>query len=1046
MKKHFLLFFLLSFLSFLQVEANENAVKIEATNLSYGSGTSYSVRFDDMLLGEHEAGSVSNDSRTREFTISAWIKTTKQQGHIMGLVQAEQWTDAPSFCVRFNGGKLELFSRTKNDGSFPDENAIKDLTEETLTVDEWAFVTIVISNNNNKISLYKNATLVTEDEFKGNQGAGLLGDASVFFIGNQGFEGAVSEIQLWNKVLSAEEIMNSMKQKDTSDNLIYHYYFDGTETNGMFPNKGTGGECNAEYSKLTVQNQGWYTSVSATATTPTFVEGRTATIVNYTVTLPTEISNGTLTVMKGETPLTIGENIIEEGATLTITATPAEGYVLDYLKINGESLTENTYTVTENAIITVAFIKKQEEATSKAIHVPANNGNTKYQFRFDDIVLGEHVNGTNNKWENGAVVNKGDNRARNFTMSVWIKPLNTNTGELFGHAQSPYYGAQGTFGVSINNSNQLVLKARAWINEGQCDGISDLSTTGNLEIGQWAFLTVAVDDDAREIKLYKNGELIATGDLSQTGNGTEAHGIGLLQDECVFFAGNGGASCDVDEVQIWNKTLSAAEIAASMEGYVNAPENLIAFYKFDENSIENMPNQGTGVACNAELVSGTTNYQGSPYWAYVYTSTPIQATLVDGHILPKFVVNYVSETDHGSFVIKNGDNIITSGSKVPQYTTLTVEATPIEGYQVKSIKVNNTEIEGNTFVLNEEATVTVEFSNKLTINYTVSGMGSFSVIDENNPENPFNNGDEFERNTSIKMVMTAGEGYEIFSFTVNGEEQKESINTAGVYTIANCQTDLDINVVFAKKQFNVTFSSNDFGTLVVKKGSTVIESNALVEYQTELTITVKPAGQASLTTFTINGIDKLDEIKNTLTMNITVTEKLDIRAEFFIPNRAITCNITGNGSVQITDDKNNIYENGVASIPNGANIILTFIPETGYQLDDFTFEGESLFEDVIDNKYDFTNIDDNYTFDVIFTKITSIYDTSAEPISVRYKSGTLYVDEMNVGDRLDIYNITGSYIRTSVIAKTDVSDLPNGCYLVKVSIGNVVKTVKFIKR
>ena len=155
MRKHFLLFFLLSFFSFLQVEASENAVKIETTNLSHGSGTSYSVRFDDMLLGEHEAGSVSNDSRTREFTISAWIKTTKQQGHIMGLVQAEQWTDAPSFCVRFNGGNLELFSRTKNDGSFPDGDAIKDLTEETLVVDEWAFVTIVISNDNNKISLYK---------------------------------------------------------------------------------------------------------------------------------------------------------------------------------------------------------------------------------------------------------------------------------------------------------------------------------------------------------------------------------------------------------------------------------------------------------------------------------------------------------------------------------------------------------------------------------------------------------------------------------------------------------------------------------------------------------------------------------------------------------------------------------------------------------------------------------------------------------------------------------------------------------------------------
>ena len=134
------------------MEASENAVKIGPTSLSNGSGTSYSIRFDDKLLGDHIVGSGDNDNRTREFTMSAWVKPTNQTGHIMGLVQAEHWTPAPSFCVRFKNEKLELFSRTKNNGSFPDGDAITDETEETLPVDEWAFVTIVISNVNNKIS------------------------------------------------------------------------------------------------------------------------------------------------------------------------------------------------------------------------------------------------------------------------------------------------------------------------------------------------------------------------------------------------------------------------------------------------------------------------------------------------------------------------------------------------------------------------------------------------------------------------------------------------------------------------------------------------------------------------------------------------------------------------------------------------------------------------------------------------------------------------------------------------------------------------------
>ena len=419
--------------------------------------------------------------------------------------------------------------------------------------------------------------------------------------------------------------------------------------------------------------------------------------------------------------------------------------------------------------------------------------------------------------------------------------------------------------------------------------------------------------------------------------------------------------------------------------------------------------------------------------------------MVDGHILPKFAVNYVSETEHGSFVIKNGNNVIAPGSEVAQYTMLTVEATPAEGYQVKSIKVNDTEIEGNTFIVNGESTVSVEFTDKLTINYTVSGVGTFTVIDENDPENPFNSGDQFDKNTSITMVLAAGEGYEISSFIVNGEEQKESINAAGVYTIANCQTDLNIDVVFAKKLFSVTFSSNDFGTLTVKQNNVNIESSTPVEYGTELTVIATPNANATLSVFTINGADKLAEIQNTLKMNITVSEELDIQAEFTTISRTVTCNIIGNGSVKITDAKDNVYENGVASIPDGSNITLTFIPEDGYQLNDFKYDGDSMFEDIIDDQFNFI-ADEDYTFDVVFTKITSLQNTSEDAVSVRYESGMLYVEGMNAGDKLDIYDITGKYIETSTLAATNVTDLANGCYLVRISLGNTIKTVKFIKR
>lgn len=1032
------------------VGEENKAVTIPKSQIGNYSGTAYRLEFPEILLGDRDGG--DTDRKGKSFTISTWVNFAELTGSknegtgdgtvIMGHgAQAHMNHNGSVFLCAKPNGKLYL-------GGGENNITGRDLNAD-ITIDTWMYLTIVYDNDTQSVSVYKDGMILETVEM-GHQLNLFNDDPAIFYVGGVMFSGMCDEFQYFNKALTSDDVLTAYNDPKGIDGLTALYDFNSIAegTTGQFENKiksSDKADIKATFNKYTTSTV-WagneLVSGKVTEFAPTFADGRNMTVLPtyYTVTLPMEVANGTLTVMNGNTSLAAGDNQVEEGAVLTITATPAEGYILDYLKINDTPITESTYTVTEDAVITVSFIEESGKATSKAIRVPARSGSTGYQFRFDDIVLGEHTNGTNNDW-NGAIVDKGDHRARNFTMSVWVKPLNQE-GQLFGCMQAPFYDADGAFGVGFKDG-KLVLKARAWLGGAPCDGITDVVSTATLEIGTWAFLTVAVNDDERTIKLYKNGTLIATGDLTKTKDGKDAYGIGLLSDESVFFAGSNGSSCDVDEIQVWNKTLNESEILASMDSYSTIPENLVAFYNFDEESTMNIPNQGTAGECNVTLISGkVTNYG----WYISYDNqSPLQAELVDGHILPKFVVNYVSETEHGSFVIKNGDNVIAPGSEVAQYTMLTVEATPAEGYQVKSIKVNDTEIEGNTFIVNGESTVSVEFTDKLTINYTVSGVGTFTVIDENDPENPFNSGDEFEKNTSITMVLAAGEGYEISSFIVNGEEQKESINAAGVYTIANCQTDLNIDVVFAKKLFNVTFSSNDFGTLTVKQNNVNIESSTPVEYGTELTVIATPNANATLSVFTINGADKLTEIQNTLKMNITVSEELDIQAEFTTISRTVTCNIIGNGSVKITDAKDNVYENGVASIPDGSNITLTFIPEDGYQLNDFKYDGDSMFEDIIDNQFNFI-ADEDYTFDVIFTKITSIENTSADAVSVRYESGMLYVEGMNAGDKLDIYDITGKYIETSTLAATNVTDLANGCYLVRISLGNTIKTVKFIKR
>lgn len=78
-------------------------------------------------------------------------------------------------------------------------------------------------------------------------------------------------------------------------------------------------------------------------------------VAKYTVTFEAA-ENGSFTVLNGETELTSGDEV-EENTELTINATPADGYELGAISVNGTALQGNTFTVTENATIAVTFNK-----------------------------------------------------------------------------------------------------------------------------------------------------------------------------------------------------------------------------------------------------------------------------------------------------------------------------------------------------------------------------------------------------------------------------------------------------------------------------------------------------------------------------------------------------------------------------------------------------------------------------------------------------------------------------------------------------------------
>ena len=85
-------------------------------------------------------------------------------------------------------------------------------------------------------------------------------------------------------------------------------------------------------------------------------------VVTKTVTITTP-SNGTLVVKNAGGAITSGD-AIEVGTTLTIEATPNEGYSLSGVTVNGNAYTEATLTLTENVTIAATFVEDVRPAAS----------------------------------------------------------------------------------------------------------------------------------------------------------------------------------------------------------------------------------------------------------------------------------------------------------------------------------------------------------------------------------------------------------------------------------------------------------------------------------------------------------------------------------------------------------------------------------------------------------------------------------------------------------------------------------------------------------
>lgn len=199
---------LLPLYTYAQQTTKGNSVVVPSVSFSNGSPV-YSFRFDDAPLGQHTDGEKGeSDQRSRSFTFSAWINIKDgRNGYLMGMGLNDIVGAQNGFSIQYTDSKLTLRGRNQLTEDTSQDMYGSETTDTGTPLNEWVFISLVADPDNNTVTLYKNcrpiSSFLTYMSIYLNPGAGC------FYIADRGASVAISEVQLWTKALTPDELKES---------------------------------------------------------------------------------------------------------------------------------------------------------------------------------------------------------------------------------------------------------------------------------------------------------------------------------------------------------------------------------------------------------------------------------------------------------------------------------------------------------------------------------------------------------------------------------------------------------------------------------------------------------------------------------------------------------------------------------------------------------------------------------------------------------------------------------------------------------------------
>lgn len=146
------------------------------------------------------------------FSVSGWVNPSSLAA-VMSIFARWDYQTQGQFTVQLlTTGEIRTFiCSTITDGG----GHLVASTNASITTGNWVYITVVydgsLTGNTNRVKIYKNGTLLTLTS-SGTINATLTTPTSTFKIGKLGgtvtqfFTGAIDEVGIWNRALSADEI------------------------------------------------------------------------------------------------------------------------------------------------------------------------------------------------------------------------------------------------------------------------------------------------------------------------------------------------------------------------------------------------------------------------------------------------------------------------------------------------------------------------------------------------------------------------------------------------------------------------------------------------------------------------------------------------------------------------------------------------------------------------------------------------------------------------------------------------------------------------